>query len=129
MKHLFVKFLILCFFCSSSFGTCNWKNIKVNPDGTYTYRADLNLCVGQLVQTNKTQAQQLEDLTKAISLKNNALQESDKRANLWSNTASSLEDRLQKVDSTERHTEFIYFGLGVLAAGLATYVAAKAIGH
>ena len=115
--------MFLC--CNFAFGSCDWTKIKKNADGTYTYSAELNKCVGALVQTNQNQAQAVQDMTKAISMKDLSIQASDKRADDWNAAAKNLEDRLQKVDKTEETNKFIYFGLGILATGFAAYTASK----
>ena len=120
-KTLIVLFLIPQF----AIGDCDWTKIKKNPDKTYTYTEDLHLCVGKLVQSSKVQAQQIQDLTKAISLKDLAIQDSDKRAQTWMDTSGTLEKRLQEVDKLEKANSWLFFGLGMLATGLAAYTASK----
>jgi hypothetical protein len=122
--------LILCIFSQSLFADdCDWTKIVKNADGTFTYPKALHLCVGKMVQDNKAKTQQVGDLTQALSMKDLALQASDKRVQNWSTTASGLEDRLQKVDSLEKHNEFIYFGAGVLSAVLVGLMTARLIGR
>ena len=105
---------------------CNFsKDIQPGPNNTFIYSEACHKQVGQLVQDNQVKTQQVADLTKAISLKDLSLQESDRRATLWMDTSGKLEERLQKVDSLEKTNEFIYLGLGVLATGIAAYTASK----
>lgn len=113
-----------------SLGDCDFsKGITPGLNGTFVYSETCHKKVGQVVQDNKNLTQANSDLTKAISLKDLAIQTSDKRATLWNNTAENLESRLQKVDTMEKHNEWIFFGLGVLATGASVWLAAKAIGH
>lgn len=128
-KSILSLITIVCFLISQSvMADCNFKtDIAPGPNKTFIYSEACHLKVGQMVQDAKTKTQQLDDLTKAISLKDLALQESDKRATLWNGTASKLEDRLQKVDSLEKKNEVLYFGLGVLTTFLAAYAAAKLV--
>jgi len=125
-KFLYVL-TVLSFVSTTSFGDCDWTTIKKNEDGTYTYSEQLHLCVGALVQDNQVKAQQITDLTSAISMKDLAIQASDKRADLWMGTSSKLEDRVQKMDSLEKKNEWLDFGLGALTMLAAGYVAAKLI--
>lgn len=118
-------FVIFCTLCNSAFGSCDWTKIKKNPDNTYTYSEALHRCVGNLVQDNQVKAQQIADLNKALTMKDLALQEADKRATLWSNTSENLEGRLQKVDSLEKNNQWLFFGIGVLATVAAAYTANK----
>ena len=137
--------VILCFFCNLARGdlyfgntaavnsgvagdSCDWSSIVKNTNGTYTYSKALHLCVGQLVEDNATKTQQIDDLTKAISMKDLALQASDQRATLWMTTSGTLENRLQTVDSLQQGSEKLMFGLGVLMTLGATFAAAKLIG-
>jgi len=123
-KFLYVL-TVLSFVSTTSFGDCDWTTIKKNEDGTYTYSEQLHLCVGALVQDNQVKAQQITDLTSAISMKDLAIQASDKRADLWMGTSSKLEDRVQKLDSMQKHNEALYFALGIVTTIATGFVIAK----
>lgn len=123
---LFVVFSSMAFADTSN---CDWTKIVKNPDNTYTYSAALNLCVGQLVQDNKTKDAQLLDLGKALTLKDTALQDSDKRVQLWQTTSVKMEDSLQSYDSLRARNQWLFFFLGLATAGLAAYSAAKLTGR
>jgi hypothetical protein len=127
----FVRFFITIMVCyNSASGSCNWSTgIKLLPDGNYEYNKECHLEVGSLVQLTTIQKQQIADYTKAISMKDLAIQQSDSRATLWSNTSASLEGRLQKVDQLEKDSSWLYFGLGILVMGVAVFGAAKLSGH
>lgn len=112
----------------NAWSACDWSKIKKNSDDTYTYSQELNLCVGQLVKDSANQTAAIQDLTKGISMKDLALQAADKRADLWNQTASGLENRLQSVDNLEKRNEWLFFGLGVLTTGIAGFTAAKLVG-
>jgi hypothetical protein len=114
---------------SIALGSCNWGTIKKNTDKTYTISESLYICVGQLVEDSKIKTQQIADLTKAITLKDLSVQEADKKADLWNQAAIKLENRLQSVDSIEKKSDWLYFGLGMLATGFAAYTASKLAGH
>jgi len=110
--------------------SCDWSKIQPSADGTYyKYPEDLHICVGKLVEDNKAKDAQIQDLTKAIQLKDLALDMSDKRVQLWTNTSSQLEDRLTKIDSMERTNQWLYFGLGALTIIGAGLVTARLIGR
>jgi len=118
--------LILALIPQFAFGTCDFaKGIVPGPNKTFIYSEACHQEVGKLVQENKIQAQQVTDLTKAISLKDLSLQESDKRAQTWFDTSGTLEHRLQEVDKIEKIDSWLYFGLGVLATGATAYAASK----
>ena len=127
MLKLFINFLLILavIFPTPVFAACDWTQIKKNADGTYTYSEKLHVCVGTLVRDNKTKDQQIADFTKALSLKDLALQTSDTRANLWLDTSGKLEARLQSVDKLQKDNNVIWFGLGILATSLMAYTVNK----
>jgi len=122
--------VILCLlFPFRVFGDCDFsKGITPGPNKTFIYTEVCHQKVGQLVQDNAVKATQITDLTKAISLKDLALTDSDKSKQAWMATSSTLEDRLQKVDSLEKKNDILYFGLGVLTTFAAAFAAAKLVG-
>jgi len=126
MKKLICLLLLISNVASAS---CDWSTIKQLPDGGYEYSPALNLCVGNLVQQNKVQTQQIADYTKAISLKDLALTAADQRTQIWTTTAENEQDRMTKLTTEQHHTDFIYFGLGVLATIGAGFAAAKLAGR
>lgn len=114
MKRVTNFILLISFLCNTVNATCDWTAIKKNSDNTYIYSEELHLCVGNLIQENKTKDAQVADLLKAISMKDLALTASDQRAQLWNDTSIKLEDRIQKVDTLTSKNDVLYFGLGVL---------------
>ena len=129
MKKLIVLTILLSFISNIAFANCDWSTIKQLPDGGYEYSAELNICVGKLVQTNKLQLVQIEDLTKAIQLKDLALTNADARTQLWMTTAQNEQDRLSKISSAQSHSDFLYFGLGALTVIGAGFMTARLIGR
>lgn len=127
MKKIVCILLLICISSNVFANNCDWTKIKANPDGTYTYSKDLNLCVGKLVEDSKIKDQQLQDLSKSINLKDLALKDSDTRAVNWSETSKQLEERLQRVDSSEKNTEYLAFGLGAIFTILSVYGASKLV--
>ena len=116
-------------FPTSAYGDCDFKTgITLGPNKTFIYIEACHQKVGQLVQDNANKTTQITDLTKAITLKDLALKDSDKRASDWMDTSGKLEDRLQKVDSLQKHNEVLYFIGGVLVTCAAAYAAAKLVG-
>lgn len=107
--------VLVSMFSNLAMADCDWTQIKKLPDGGYEYTPELHLCVGNLVQTNKVQLAQIADLNSAIQLKDLALVQSDQRIALWSKTVNDEQDRLTKISDDQKHNDFIYFGLGILA--------------
>lgn len=106
---------------------CDWTTIKTLPDGGFEYSPALNICVGQLVQTNQIQTQQIADLTKAIQLKDLALTNADARIQLWETSADNELDRLNKIQSDQKKSDWLMFGLGALTVLGAGYMAARLV--
>lgn len=129
MKKIISLFLLISLFSNFAFADCDWSLIKSNQDGSYTYSKELHVCVGNLIQTNKVLAAQVDDLTKAIQLKDLAITKSDERVNVWMNSSLKLEDSLTKVQSFQAGNSALWFGLGVAATVLSVFVTAKALGH
>ena len=120
MKKLICLLLLASLNAQSA---CDWKTgITPGPNKTFVYSEECHQAVGALIQSNK-------DLTSGIQLKDLALKASDERALLWNNTSKDLEDRLQKVDSTQKKSDWLYFGLGALTVIGAGFMTARLIGH
>ena len=129
MKIVAVSLLLLSFISQSALGDCDWsKGITPGPNNTYVYSEACHLEVGKLVQAVKTKDAQIADLTKAISLKDLAIDYSDKRIQLWQDTNFKLEDRLSKIDSLERTNSWLYFGLGAITVLGAGFMASRLMG-
>lgn len=128
MKKFISLIVLLCMFANVALADCNWStDVTKLPDGSFRYTEGCHLAVGGLVQSNKTKDAQISDLTKAITLKDLALQTSDKRAQLWMDTSAQLEARLQKIDSMESTNKWLYFGLGTITMLGAGYMASQLI--
>jgi len=129
-KTILSLFVIVSLLCPKiAYSDCDFsKGIVPGPNKTFIYSEACHQKVGQLVQDSKVQTQQVTDLTKAISLKDLALKDSDQRAMDWMSTSGTLEKRLQEVDSLEKKNDLLFFGLGVLTTFLAAYGAAKLVG-
>lgn len=115
-------------FSNIAFGNCAFDDLKHNADGTVTYSNADHVCVGNLVQDDKTKTQQVQDLTKAITLKDLAITKADARAQLWQDTDLKLEQNIQNIDKAEKTNQWMYFLLGVLSV-VAAGVAANQVSH
>jgi len=117
MKKLIA--LILLFSVNSH--ACDWDtDIAAGPNGTYIYTMDCHIQVGKLVQANS-------DLTKALQLKDLALTTADQRTALWEKTSESEQDRMLKLTSDEKRSDWTMFALGALTVLGAGYVTAKLV--
>jgi hypothetical protein len=110
--------LILLFSLNAQ-AACDWsKGITPGPNNTFIYTQECHQAVGQLVQANK-------DLTAAIQLKDLAIQNSDARVALWQKSSNDEFDRLQKIESDQKHNDWLYFGLGIATTFVAAYAASR----
>jgi hypothetical protein len=129
MKKFIAAILIANVMSNAAFAECDFKTgITANQDGSYTYTKECHVKVGQMKNDLETAQKQLDNLGQAITLKDLALQKSDDRVNLWMQTSSQLEDRITKLDSMQKHNEWIYFGLGVLTTLGAGFMTARILG-
>ena len=131
MKNLIIAIVILAFSSNVVFAadSCDWTKIKKLPDGNYEYPLNLHLCVGKLVEDSKVKDQQVQELNRAISLKDLAIKDSDARANQWLNTSMKLESNLNEVDKLQKGNDLIYFGLGIATTVIAIWGASQVINH
>lgn len=130
MKKIISSLLLLCMLSNIAMADCDFSTgIAAGPNHTWIFTDACYLKVGQLVQDNKALTLQVGDLTKAITLKDLALTKADDRTQLWMNTSDKLTDSLTKIESEQKHNDWLYFGLGVLTTFAAGYVAAQAIKH
>lgn len=129
MKNLIVSFLLLSVFSNAAFAICDWKTgITPGPNKTFIYSEACHLEVGKLVQDSAVKDQQIADYKQAISLKDLALKNSDSRVALWEKSSLDQMDRLSKIDSEQKHNDFLYFGLGILSAIGVGFATAKLVG-
>jgi hypothetical protein len=101
-------------FSNVAFADCTFSDLKHNADGTVVYSAQDHVCVGNLIQDDAIKTKQVQDLNKAITLKDLAITKSDARAQLWQDTSLKLESNIQSIDSYKSYSNWAYFGLGVL---------------
>lgn len=128
MKKISILLIYSLFASNISIADCNWSGIKKNNDNTYSYSEELHICVGELVRNDKIKNEQITNLNKAISLKDLAIETSDKRANMWMDSSLKLEDRVNKIDSMQKTNNFLFFGAGILTTILAGFMTAKLLG-
>jgi hypothetical protein len=121
--------LVLLFSNLAMASNCDWSTIKQLPDGGYEYSPALNLCVGNLVQQSKVQTKQISDLTTAVDLKDAALTAADQRTLLWTTAAENEQDRMNKLQADQKHSDWLYFALGVVTTFAAGYGAAALARH
>lgn len=112
----------------NAYSDCDWKTgITPGPNKTFIYSEACHLKVGSLVQDNATKDQQIQDLTKAIQLKDLAINMSDQRVALWEKTADDEMARLNTIQADQKKSDWLIFGLGVVTTLGAGWMASKLI--
>jgi hypothetical protein len=80
---------------------------------------------GKLRFIEKERKKQIEHLEESIKLKDLALDISNKRIENWQQASYRMEDRLLKMEENTQKMNLVYFGLGIIVMGLATWSAGQ----
>ena len=105
---------------------CNTKDIVLNTQhGYYQYPSGCHTEFGRLIKVEKERKKQVSHLNESIKLKDLAIDTSNKRIELWQKTTYKVEDYLLKIERNNDKLKWMYFGLGILVMGGATYGASK----
>jgi hypothetical protein len=135
MKILMILILL---FSSASLGltvttsdgtSCDFSTIKSNADGTYTYSATQNSCVGKIIQDGATKDKQMADLYKAITQFKLTIATDEQRIQALMVSLSEVSARVEKSDNLQKSNDKLAFGLGVLTTLVAAETMAKLSGH
>jgi hypothetical protein len=117
MKQLVISIILACIIPRICWAGCDWStDVTPGTNHTWIYSDECHLEVGKLVQSNKVQLQQINDLTNAVQLKNLALTADDSRVMLWQKSADDELSRLNTIQADQHRSDFLYFTLGVAAA-------------
>ena len=107
--------------------SCNPRtDIAENPQkGNFVYSESCHVEFGKLRYAEKERQKQVEHLEESIRLKDLALDISNKRIENWQEATYKVEDRLIKMEQNSQRVNMVYFGLGVLLMGTATWAAGQ----
>jgi hypothetical protein len=126
MRKLLVALTIACLLPFSAMADCDFKTgITKNENGTYTYTRECHIKVGELRQDLDIANEQNLKFTKALELKDLAINKADQRADMWQQTAFKLEDRITTIDNMRTSNQWIMFGVGVATMFAASYAASQ----
>jgi hypothetical protein len=118
----------LSFIPFKAYSECNYKDdIKKNQDGSYTYSRDCHIEFGKTLEELEIRKEQLENTQRIVTLKDLAIQDYERNANLWKNTSIDLNDRLSKIDSSRNTDKTLYFVMGAATVILSVFAASKAM--
>jgi hypothetical protein len=101
-----------------------YKSTSYNPP-RYVYSIDCHIEFGRLIEVEKKRKEQVDHLEKSITLKDLAINTSNKRVELWKKTTYKIEDKLVRLEKNNNRLKWMYFGLGILIMAGATYGASK----
>lgn len=110
-----------------AFAECDFSTgIEKLPDGRYAYSAECNKKVGKMVQDEKDRQEQIAQ--KDVQLKDLGVQldAQIKSRQLWMDTSTKLEDRVNQMETMKSTNQWLYFGLGVLTTGVAAWAIGQA---
>lgn len=124
MKRLISLFFLFTSLSSLSFANCDYSKIQ-KVDGGYLYSKDLHICVGEMKRDLKISQEQNSKYLEAISLKDLALEASNKRANEWESASLKLQSNVNDLEKVNHLNKYVYFGIGVLATSAAIYLAGQ----
>ena len=109
----------------SALANCNWNDIKRKQDNTFVYTSDCHLEVKRLLDEQKLREEQVKELKGSIKLKDLALDTQEERLNRWRDATYRMEDRILKLDKANKYENWIWFGIGIVVMGAATYGAGQ----
>ena len=107
--------------------SCNPRTdiVEDTKTGKFTYTEDCHIEFGRLRLAEKERQKQIEHLETSIKLKDLALDLSNERIENWQQATYKVEDRLLKMESNSDKIKWIYFGIGVIVMGGATWAAGQ----
>ena len=121
-----ISFIVfLTFFCNTAMADCNWNLISKDKAGVYEYPVDCHIAVGKLVNTNKLVQGENVELRKALDDEKSALDISQKRTQLWTDTSLKQNEDLNKIIKIEDSKNTLHFVLGALTMAIAVWGAGQ----
>jgi hypothetical protein len=111
----------------SVLSACNPRQIKEQVNGTFSYPLDCHLDYGRLREVDDKRQDQVKHLEKSIKLKDLALENANDRIDTWKNATHELEVELVKEQRNSERLKWIYFGVGILTMGAATWAAGQLV--
>lgn len=106
---------------------CNPRTdiVEDTKTGKFIYTEDCHVEFGRLRLIEKERQKQIEHLETSIKLKDLALDLSNERIENWQQATYRVEDRLLKMESNSDKINWVYFGIGVIVMGGATWAAGQ----
>lgn len=115
-----MKIFILALLISFEAVACRWSTIRREGD-EFVYSPKCHVEVGKLVLTEPLKQEQVAELTKAIELKDLAIEKANMRAAIWENETNEQYNMLLKNQKSAKLEKIAYFGLGVVSVLLGAW--------
>jgi hypothetical protein len=125
MRFIVNCVVLFCLMTKFAVADCNWGKIQKNSDNTYTYTAELHLCVGELIRDTQLKDKQIDHLKKAIELSDLALTKSQAQNQSWMESSLKVQEEMRKYESASELSGWIKFGLGVAVTTFAFWGAGQ----
>lgn len=123
--------ILLMVFITNQSLACDWSSIK-KQGSSYVYTASCHKLVGSTVKrvkalekANSERQKQAEKLTKAIELKDLALDKADERIMNWRKESYNQHERLLKQKKYSAWNDWLYFGGGIGLTVLSVWAAGQ----
>lgn len=122
MVKLFITLLLIP---QLLYAACNPKTDIVKTSTGWQYSNDCHIEVGKKIKQGEKYKEALAEAEKVIELKDLALTVQYDRVDMWQQTTFKMEDRLLKVERLNKTDHWIWFGIGIIVMGAATYGAGQ----
>lgn len=126
MNKIISLFLVYVLTVSTSLA-CDFKSDVKKTEGGYIYTTACHVLIGKKLEELDIRIKQVEELNKAVELKDLALRKSEERNVLWMDTAYKANERLNQYEAARSMNGWIHFGLGVVTTSLAVWGASSLI--
>lgn len=109
-----------------AFASCNWsEDVKKNQDGSFSYSRGCHLEVGASLEELDLRRRQVEELKKSVELKDLAISYSEQRTQLWIDSSTKMNERLNQYEAARANAGWVYFGVGVAVTVLSVWAAGQ----
>lgn len=108
-----IKLLLILLISINCYAECDFSTIKKTNDG-FLYPQDCHRLVGKLIQDNKDYKQQILEYDQLLKLSKDHIELEHQRAELWKTTSLNLKNRIDNISWSNKSSDYIHFGAGVL---------------
>lgn len=118
--------IFMSLICNTALASCNWsEDVKKNQDGSFSYSRGCHLEVGASLEELDLRRRQVDELKKSVELKDLAISYSEQRTQLWIDSSTKMNERLNQYEATRSNSGWIYFGVGVAVTVLSVWAAGQ----